>query len=367
MKTKSAQAQQIAQLKNTLGKKLFAIAVKTPSSASKKEVLEAVKACKGRKAISQAAAVDSILSVANLIFHGKMARNKARSGLNSYGHRINRPDFGFAPILGTHKSTISHSGAISYRLSKYKAARIRSIVSNFMPSLSGDVSCSINFATDYGTVAFSAGTSRGEQYSRKCTYCKTDGTWTATVQTGWNKTVQEKGLAMVDGLPTLAVLPIDSEVAGEEIYRAKWLEAARGFDARLVDGYLIRRQLDGRTYTAHSSSIASARAVITRQTPASIRAASAREQEQAERLEALKAKLAAKLESGHLNGYAQIPVTLSDSRAVGNCASGTRSWIARHMPGRTSATVAEIVQIPDEHPRVILACLHAIARQTNLS
>ena len=58
MKTTSTRTQQINTLKTILGKKLFAIALKTPSSTSKKDVLAAVKACKGRRAMSQTAAVD---------------------------------------------------------------------------------------------------------------------------------------------------------------------------------------------------------------------------------------------------------------------------------------------------------------------
>jgi hypothetical protein len=54
---------------------------------------------------------------------------------------------------------------------------------------------------------------------------------------------------------------------------------------------------------------------------------------------------------------------MADSHAVGNCGSGTRNWIAKHLPGRTRATIKEIIAITDEHPRVLLACIHAIARQ----
>lgn len=353
---------QIATIKTTLGKKLFAIALKTPSSTSKKDVLATVKACKGRKAISQAAAVEGILKVANLIFQARWARNKERSGLNSYGHRTNRPDYRFAPIFGTHKSAIDHTGALPYRLRRYKASAARRIIADFMPSLSGDVSGHIDFAADFAGVGFESSTSKGDQYSRKCTYNKTDGEWTATIQKGWNIHVAKRGLARVDGMPTLAALPVESEVPAEEIYRAKWLEKSRGFAAHVRTGYIVRRLIGARTYTAHASSISTARSLITRQTPESQRAADERAAAKAEQIERLQAKLAAKLESGQLNGYAPVVVTIADSLAVGNCGSGTRNWIAKHLPGRTAATVAEIVAIPDEHPRVLLACLHAIVR-----
>jgi hypothetical protein len=362
MKNTSAATQEIATLKNTLGKKLFAIALKTPSSTSKKDVLTAVKACKGRRAISQASAVEGILRVASLIFAQRHARNKARSGLNKYGYRPNRPDFRFAPIFGRHRSTVDHTGALAYRLRRHKVSTARRIIGDLMPSLSGDVSGSVQFAADFSGVTFSAGTSRGEQYSRKCTYCKTDGAWTATIQNGWNLHVAKRGLSRVDGMPTLAALPVETETPGEEIFRAKWLEKGRGFAANVRTGYIVRRVIEARTYTAHASSIGTARSLITRQTPESQRAADERAAAKAAQIERLQAKLAAKLEAGQLNGYAPVVVTIGDSLAVGNCGSGTRNWIAKHLPGRTAATVAEIVQIPDEHPRVLLACLHAILR-----
>jgi hypothetical protein len=346
---------QIAQLKKTLGKKLFAIALKTPSSSSKKDVLEKVKACKGRKAMSQAAAVDGILTAANLIFTARIERNKGRT-------RLNRLDFRFTPIFAG-KTTLNYSGSLATRLRQHKARQLRNTITHFLPTLSGDVCGTVQFTETFAEVGFSCGTSRGEQYSRKCTYHKTDGAWTVTAQAGWTITVAKAGLRSVDGMPTIAALPVETEVEGEQIFRAKWLENSRGFSAHLREGFIIRRTIEGRTYTAHGTSIASARSTITRQTPASIRASNEREAEKAARIEALKAKLAEKLESGHLNGYADITVTMSDSHAVGNCGSGTRNWIAKHLPGRTRATIKEIIAITDEHPRVLLACIHAIARQ----
>jgi hypothetical protein len=352
----------IAQLKKILGKKLFAIALKTPSSTSKKDVLEKVKACKGRKAMSQAAAVDGILNVASLIFTARRARNKARLGLNDYGHRITGTRYTGAPIFGG-KTTLNHSGSLPTRLSRHKAAQLRNTITNFLPTLSGDVCGTVQFTEAFAEVGFRCGTSRGEQYSRKCTYHKTDGSWTVTAQAGWTITVAKAGLRSVDGMPTIAALPVETDVEGEQIFRAKWLEASRGFSAHLREGFIIRRTIEGRTYTAHGTSIGAARSTITRQTPASIRAANEREAEKAARIESIKAKLADKLESGHLNGYADITVTMADSHAVGNCGSGTRNWIAKHLPGRTRATIKEIISVTDEHPRVLLACIHAIARQ----
>jgi hypothetical protein len=355
MKTTSISTQQIANLKAILGKKLFAIALKTPSSTSKKDVLATVKACKGRRAMSQTAAVDGILRVANLIFQARYDRNVRRTAPRRLAQFVGGRIFAGRAVL-------DHTGSLAQRLRRHKISPARRIIADLMPSLSGAVSGSIAFAADFSGVTFSASTSKGDQYSSRCTYSKTDGAWTATIQPGWNLHVAKLGLARVDGMPTLAALPVESDVCGEQIFRAKWLEKARGFAAHVRTGYIVRRVIGSRTYTAHASSIGTARSLITRQTPASLHAADERAAAKAAQIERLQAKLSAKLESGQLNGYAPVLVTIGDSLAVGNCGSGTRNWIAKHLPGRTAATVAEIVQIPEEHPRVLLACLHAILR-----
>jgi hypothetical protein len=345
---------EIATLKTIVGKKLFALALKTPSSTSKKDIQAAVKACKGRRAISQAAAVDAILRISSLIYQGSCAR-----ALQRYPRRSRC--FLALPLF-QGRTQLDHTGALAYRLGRYKATTARRTIAALMPDLSGEITGHIEFAPDFASVSFQASTSKGDQYSSRCTYHKTNGTWTAHIQPAWMLTVAKRGLSSVDGMPTLAALPIESEIEGEEIYRAKWLEKGRGFSAHVRTGYIVRRTIAGRTYTTHASSISTARSLITRQTPESQRAADERAAAKAQQIERLQAKITAKLEAGQLNGYAPVMVTISDSLAVGNCGSGTRNWIAKHLPGRTSATVAEIVQIPDEHPRVLLACLHAIIR-----
>lgn len=345
---------EVAYLKKSLGKKLFALALKTPSSTSKKDVTTAVKACKGRKEISIEDAVNGIMRVTYLRHCAKLER---------YDRRYNRSKYYIARgSFFTQKCRLNHAGSLSERLWRYKTTEIRRCVSYLMVGLSGVVSEKIEFAADFAGVAFRCETSKGEQYGGRCTYHKTDGAWTATVQSNWNSHVAKRNLARVDGMPTLAALPVESDIDGEEIFRAKWLEKSRGFSACVRSGYIVRRIIDGRTYTAHAGSISAARSVITRQTPASLRAADERAKAKAQQIERLQAKIAAKLEAGQLNGYAPVVVTMRDSFAVGNCGSGTRNWIAKHLAGRTSATVAEIIKIRDEHPRVLLACLHAIMR-----
>ncbi len=60
--------------------------------------------------------------------------------------------------------------------------------------------------------------------------------------------------------------------------------------------------------------------------------------------------------------HATLPVIFADSLAAGNCQSGTAHWAAAHFPGRTSATVAEILTIQDSRPLARRACRQAIHR-----
>lgn len=197
-------------------------------------------------------------------------------------------------------------------------------------------------------------------YSRKPRWGIVSARYHAKVLAGWTRL--PAWLRSCDGMLTLAAVPVtDGAQEGEEIWRAKW--ARQGAEGPVVEtGFIIRHEIDGRVYTAHGKTVASARGVITRQLPAWISAQTEKERERAARIERIKAKILAKLETGQVNGYGAIEVTVRDSIAAGNCESGTSHWIARHFPGQESATVEEIVGIEDQHERVLLACCHAIRK-----
>lgn len=342
-------AQEVAALKVQLGKKLFALAI-SPAPATKADEAAAVKAVKGRKAMAITKAVELIREARALIQRGRAERAQHENvALNKRWH-FDRTPAKPGPILAK-------------RLARYKVAAARRAVASIMPQLSGDTTLSVEVAVDYAAVGADHTTGRGDQYSRRCTYRKTDGRWDVFVQPQWTIQVDQRGLAKVDGLPTLAALPVETETEGEEVFRAKWLERGRGFAVHTREGYIVRRTVGEGVYTAHAPSIAGARALITRQLPESHRAVTERQARLAAKIEAMQAELRAKLESGRLNGCAQVVVTIADSLAVGNCGTGTRAWIAAHFPGRKSATVEEILGIQDQHERVLRACIRAIARQ----
>jgi hypothetical protein len=60
--------------------------------------------------------------------------------------------------------------------------------------------------------------------------------------------------------------------------------------------------------------------------------------------------------------HADVIVTFADSLACGNCQSGTANWAHTHFPGRSEATVADILAIEDSRPLARRACRMAIRR-----
>ena len=60
--------------------------------------------------------------------------------------------------------------------------------------------------------------------------------------------------------------------------------------------------------------------------------------------------------------HKDVLVSFEDSYAAGNCQSGTATWAARHFPGRSEATVAEILAVDESRPLARRACRKAIHR-----
>lgn len=103
-------------------------------------------------------------------------------------------------------------------------------------------------------------------------------------------------------------------------------------------------------------------AAIRRQAPEWQAAKARRDQQRHERIQRIRDQIMCRLERGRLNGLGDVLVTLSDSRRAGNCPVGTAAWVARYYPEETSARVADVVGIQDQHERVLLACAVAVRR-----
>jgi hypothetical protein len=186
-----------------------------------------------------------------------------------------------------------------------------------------------------------------------------DARYFLTVMRGWMSLpewVKECG-----GLLTLAAIELPQERPGETIYRARWARTTSG-GVVVDEGFVSKYRLGGREYTAHGKTIGGARAVITRQLPEYLTAATERERVRGEKTEKIKQQIARKLKSGKLNGF-DVQVDLGDSDRAGNCPQGATAWVARHFADRFSASVSEILAIEDQHDRALLACVAAVRRQ----
>ena len=113
------------------------------------------------------------------------------------------------------------------------------------------------------------------------------------------------------------------------VWRASWVRQSRGFDLRSESGYIVRCP-DG-TF-AHARTEKAANQVCKRR-------------EAFLRREAKAAKLRGLSASEIVSQFGGIEIIRRDSLRAGNCETGTDSWIAKHMPGRSSATVKEILAV----------------------
>ncbi len=199
------------------------------------------------------------------------------------------------------------------------------------------------------------------------------------VPEGWLDTVQTRGLAVVDGLLTLAATP-DHEHGGAQVYLATWARQGAGYALLVEHGYIASY---GGT-AVHGETAAKALATLMRRRQAIARedAAPAALVADAQRWESAVKALASALgldastvrtqASGvshavlsSLRTGLSVTVRIGDSESAGNCISGTRDWVAKHLAGRSEATVREVLLAADgDRMRLVAAaCLVAIRRE----
>lgn len=189
-------------------------------------------------------------------------------------------------------------------------------------------------------------TSRGEQYSRGCTYRKTNANHTIEIKPDyWHKVIR-RGIMELNGMLTLDAEWIDHPT--RTVYRAAWVRV-KGKRIVKETGFIAISE----SGSAHSSTIAGACGILTTR-------------ENAVRYARAEAKIRAQLEAMELEGYGKIMVTFEDSLAAGNCRPGTEHFRDKHFPGRDSASVREILAAGEQRKLAINACIHAIrkARRT---
>lgn len=194
--------------------------------------------------------------------------------------------------------------------------------------------------------AFKVVQSLGDRYSKRCTWCRRNLDVYITCQKNWKTNVESRGLACVDGMPTLYAKRVRSE-RGVELFRAVWVAKGRGHNGSKVQGYIARVPFERQLLTAHAETAEKALATVARR-------------REALKLERRLADISKQVLSGE---FAHVLVQIRDSLKAGNCESGTQSWVNQYFPGRTSATVGELIKVESSRDRVLAAIMAAIRRQ----
>lgn len=227
----------------------------------------------------------------------------------------------------------------------------------------------------------------GRRHRRGFTPCGINSEHHLAVLANWGRAVYARGLAIVDGMLTMSAAKVRrSKVMpfpeGMEVFEAAWVRQGRGTGLKLQRGYIARDLQSGITIhvepevshpsrcdfpsPAHRAEyVGRWQYTWAKWMPATI----ARRVRQADRHKAAlanatpsAARLLALFEPDDLDKV----VTTSHSVKAGNCISGTRDWVARHFPGRRSATIRELLvkaaEVQWHDPRtalVVAACRSA--------
>jgi len=351
----------IGELRKALGVRAFKrVLAERPNLKKDREALARVAKRKSATIKGTAEMIGEVVDT--------LAKRRAIPGWARRRGLVNRcgwrhEDTGVA-VRGCHygRSAITlPKGTLPERLHRYYVADVRQSLRWALRSYTRQSDTRVSVTTEFGRARITLYKDEGWiDYKDRNRYGIVDAHYDATVLKGWRSLPD--WLRVCDGMLTLAAIhQQDDEQEGETIYRARWAVQKAG-DVDYVEGFIVRLDRDGRRYTAHGKSIGAARGCITKQLPEWIAAATERERERAIRIERVKTRICKALERGKLNGY-DVPVTIADSTRAGNCPTGTMNWVAKHFPDRESAMVSDILDIHDEHERVLLACVSAIRRQ----
>ncbi|MGR5451966.1 hypothetical protein ACP3V3_19830 [Vibrio sp. PNB22_3_1] len=250
-------------------------------------------------------------------------------------------------------------GKMLDRASLIKERRIRDALFGTLDlSVSGDLSVSVVLTNDPEQVSYDSYTDIGEQYSRSCTYRKTDLHVTATFPKCWWSRVAKQDLIHIDGLFNMDVsTPLVGDFGENvEVRAATWLVKSRGTSYNVVKGFIARDL--SQEVAFHGKTLKSA-------------------------LQGLHRKLdlqdAMSITTNDTNKIIERAkrsiglVYLSDSYKVGNCQWGTLDFAARHnidLSGNAPhIPISEFAKIVEREPRreALAVLLYAIKRRSRLA
>lgn len=168
-------------------------------------------------------------------------------------------------------------------------------------------------------------------------------TTTVAVGEDWLQQVHAAGIAVVDGLVTLAAEPVDAP-AGYSAWRAVWIVQGRGYSASADSGVIVRE--DGRRpQTAHADTVDAGVRLLKRRARA--------------------ATVAGAAHVADLQQHRHVHVALTDARRAGLCDPGIRAWCARAaIDPSIGATIGQVLDALDagagQRDLAVAACRMAL-------
>lgn len=214
------------------------------------------------------------------------------------------------------------------------------LIRKYLPSYSGETTVNVYFGDK---VSIKQTTSKGDQYSRRCTYRKTDN----RVDVNLRK-LPPKQYLDIDGVLTLDISG-KKRINGIVVLSASWL-ALKGKSPYLATGWIAV----GEHCNYHSL----------------VSPADAYRGSYHKKLKQYATTKAVELVDTLQNGpipleWADMPITYQDSINAGNCPSGTANFRSR-LPNPNKATIRDVLSLAERLGGSIFAlraCAFAIARQ----
>ncbi|MDN3519745.1 hypothetical protein QWY84_19230 [Aquisalimonas lutea] len=302
-----------------VGKRLFRLALHWADGArpgTKRARDAAVKAMRGRKRTIRGSrradrAREVVDEVVEAIHGARRARNARRSP--SRGRRS-----GARPAPGATEAVTNRvmcETPLAERLRQRTQRRLEA-VNPMRRGAAGGHSLQVHVVSDPTEVGYTV-----VMDENRDTYAGRFKGWIANedhhvirVPGRWLRMVHGAGLAVVDGLLTLDVSPLERAPEGVELYRAVWAGQGRGYQVRTDHGYiaLTRDPLGGPEYACHGRTARGALQGLKRKV---------------DRIESVRLAPNVSLSRLLRDADAQgIEVRLSDARAVGACHYGIRAW-----------------------------------------
>jgi len=212
-----------------------------------------------------------------------------------------------------------------------RKAIIRQAVSDSIKHPAGQSTINIEMVETPEEVYYTSRTEKGEQYSSRCTFRKTDLIVNVGLPHKWYSRVYKKGFSTVDGLFNLDIsTPLRNQPEGVEVRAAKFLYPGRGCSYHVMDGFIAFAE----EFSFHGKTLKSSIKGVAKKARIS---------------ELLKARpseiIARALKSS-------VKVGVRDSYKAGNCQWGTLDFCRRHnLDPKSKIPLEELAALAQKEPR----------------